>query len=112
MKWTWDSLKTRTRPNNAKSQPAGFEKDIYSKGDHRNNGRFVTLLSRLLRNADQASPNAGQCVQLESDRLCFAYTSFLGSCPEYVHTVELEDLRRKEFERLDSEGHVYLDYTG
>ena len=34
------------------------------------------------------------------------------SYPEYWSTVRLDDLRATEYDHLDGEGHVYLDYTG
>ncbi len=40
------------------------------------------------------------------------YASFLRKNPEYEKTSSLDELRRADFGRLDSHGHVYLDYTG
>jgi molybdenum cofactor sulfurtransferase len=37
---------------------------------------------------------------------------FLASHPAYSTTSALDDLRTSEYGRLDSQGHVYLDYTG
>jgi molybdenum cofactor sulfurtransferase len=37
---------------------------------------------------------------------------FLDSCPDYLDTAVLDDLRRSHYEQLDRLGHVYLDYTG
>jgi selenocysteine lyase/cysteine desulfurase len=41
-----------------------------------------------------------------------AFQTFLRAYPAYKHTAVLDDLRRREFGRLDDEGHIYLDYTG
>ncbi|HYO88763.1 MAG TPA: aminotransferase class V-fold PLP-dependent enzyme, partial [Candidatus Limnocylindrales bacterium] len=41
-----------------------------------------------------------------------AFAAFLESWPEYAGTVALDDLRRREYARLDEQGQVYLDYTG
>lgn len=38
--------------------------------------------------------------------------SFLSLYPEYEETNILDEIRRKEFSRLDQNNHVYLDYTG
>lgn len=37
---------------------------------------------------------------------------FLAAYPDYAHTAALDELRRREYGRLDAAGHVYLDYTG
>ncbi len=37
---------------------------------------------------------------------------FLAQWPDYQATAALDDLRAREFARLDAAGHVYLDYTG
>jgi selenocysteine lyase/cysteine desulfurase len=41
-----------------------------------------------------------------------AYQAFLVAHPEYESTRALDDLRAREFARLDEQRHVYLDYTG
>ena len=38
--------------------------------------------------------------------------TFERSCPEYASTRAIDDLRAREFERLDASGQIYLDYTG
>ncbi len=38
--------------------------------------------------------------------------AFLAAWPEYARTTALDDLRAREFARLDAGGQVYLDYTG
>ena len=37
---------------------------------------------------------------------------FLDQHPDYARTAFLDELRAKEFGRLDAQGHVYLDFTG
>ncbi len=39
-------------------------------------------------------------------------TDFLRRHPAYADATALDDLRRRDFARLDRGGHVYLDYTG
>jgi molybdenum cofactor sulfurtransferase len=46
------------------------------------------------------------------DSLKKAYEAFQRSYPEYERTKTIDDLRAKEYSRLDSLGQVYLDYTG
>lgn len=41
-----------------------------------------------------------------------AYDDFLEAYPAYVQTAALDELRLREFSRLDEQQHVYLDYTG
>lgn len=41
-----------------------------------------------------------------------AYDAFLAAYPAYRHTFHIDDLRAREYSRLDAQGHVYLDYTG
>lgn len=40
------------------------------------------------------------------------YASFIEQYADYETTGSLDELRQTEFGRLDSQGHVYLDYTG
>ena len=37
--------------------------------------------------------------------------ALLAAHPSYAGTTALDDLRRREYARLDAQGHVYLDYT-
>ena len=41
-----------------------------------------------------------------------AYAGFLHAYPTYASTGALDDLRAREYARLDATGQVYLDYTG
>ena len=41
-----------------------------------------------------------------------ACTGFLQAYPEYARTGLLDDLRAREYGRLDEQDQVYLDYTG
>jgi molybdenum cofactor sulfurtransferase len=41
-----------------------------------------------------------------------AYRDFVAAWPDYAGTSALDELRAREFGRLDAAGHVYLDYTG
>ena len=41
-----------------------------------------------------------------------AEAAFTAAHPEYERTAPVDDLRRRDFARLDSLGHIYLDYTG
>ena len=40
------------------------------------------------------------------------FEDFLAECPGYEETDAIDRLRAEEYSRLDSQGHVYLDYTG
>ena len=41
-----------------------------------------------------------------------AYEEFLADYPEYAATRAIDELRSREYRRLDDQHHVYLDYTG
>ncbi len=41
-----------------------------------------------------------------------ARAAFLEAYPTFAETTLLDELRRREYGRLDEQGHVYLDYTG
>ncbi len=41
-----------------------------------------------------------------------SFEEFLARHPEYASTRELDELRAREFSRLDASGQIYLDYTG
>jgi selenocysteine lyase/cysteine desulfurase len=47
-----------------------------------------------------------------AEHLETAYEAFLQRYPHYETTRQLDDLRAREYSRLDEQGHVYLDYTG
>ena len=40
------------------------------------------------------------------------YDAFVASHPEYERTGAIDEVRARDFGRLDAAGHVYLDYTG
>ena len=40
------------------------------------------------------------------------YAQFIQLYPIYTDTQALDDLRQRQYSRLDRGGHVYLDYTG
>ncbi len=46
------------------------------------------------------------------DRMEQAFAAFRKAYPAYDTTRKLDELRATEYERLDRQGHVYLDYTG
>ncbi len=48
----------------------------------------------------------------EGSRSELAFASFVRAYPSYSSTAFLDTLRAKEYERLDRNRHVYLDYTG
>jgi molybdenum cofactor sulfurtransferase len=41
-----------------------------------------------------------------------AYAAFQRAFPGYIKTTKIDDIRARDFTRLDEGGHVYLDYTG
>ncbi|MBU8921627.1 MAG: aminotransferase class V-fold PLP-dependent enzyme [Bacteroidales bacterium] len=49
---------------------------------------------------------------VSEEEIAISYREFLKEYPEYRNTDKLDELRVKEFSRLDSQGHIYLDYTG
>jgi len=55
--------------------------------------------------------------QVKSDEIPDAqfsggYQQFLSAFPTYQKTSAVDDLRAREYSRIDREGHIYLDYTG
>ena len=48
----------------------------------------------------------------QSDGTGDSYDAFLERFPAYRDTAAIDELRAREFSRLDRDGHVYLDYTG
>ena len=40
------------------------------------------------------------------------YDCFIEKYPAYRSTAPLDELRAKEYARLDQQGQIYLDYTG
>lgn len=50
--------------------------------------------------------------EISSEERDQAYSAFVEEFPEYVETTTLDDLRTREFARLDQANHIYLDYTG
>ncbi len=62
-----------------------------------------------MRSAIHSSTAAPQRRDPQSEE---ALESFIRAFPTYSATARLDQMRAKEFERLDRLGHVYLDYTG
>lgn len=46
------------------------------------------------------------------DGMDLAFDAFTRAYPAYRSTRKLDELREREYARLDREGHIYLDYTG
>lgn len=46
------------------------------------------------------------------DKLPQAEAEFVKQSPAYATTAVLDDLRRRDYARLDASGNIYLDYTG
>ena len=40
------------------------------------------------------------------------YAAFLSTYPGYAETSRVDELRAREYPRLDASEHIYLDYTG
>jgi molybdenum cofactor sulfurtransferase len=49
---------------------------------------------------------------MHADQLNKAYDAFKQIYPDYSKTAAIDDLRAKEYSRLDKLGQIYLDYTG
>ncbi len=64
-------------------------------------GLGLSVVSDMARATDSMPPDVG-----------FAFSEFLRDFPRYAETKLLDDLRAREYTRLDRRGHVYLDYTG
>src|SRR5450756_3055867 len=47
-----------------------------------------------------------------ADHLEQARDDFLRRYPDYAETTAVDELRARDYERLDRLGHTYLDYTG
>jgi selenocysteine lyase/cysteine desulfurase len=54
----------------------------------------------------------GGTFQVDRDQLDAAFADFRQLYPTYDLTRKLDELRAREYARLDRQGHVYLDYTG
>ena len=48
----------------------------------------------------------------QNDDFLLAENEFLVEYPDYQSTLFLDDLRDKDFARLDQQKHTYLDFTG
>lgn len=53
-----------------------------------------------------------RCTANDSLDFAAAFQAFLHAYPAYAHTAVLDEVRQREYSRLDDEGHIYLDYTG
>ncbi|MBN2388659.1 MAG: aminotransferase class V-fold PLP-dependent enzyme [Anaerolineales bacterium] len=40
------------------------------------------------------------------------YADLINAYPQYDRTHDIDELRQREYSRLDRQGHIYLDYTG
>lgn len=59
-----------------------------------------------------ARKEAGKSFHLDTTRMHKAEQAFRRSYPTFEHTTILDELRAQEYARLDTAGHIYLDYTG
>jgi len=57
-------------------------------------------------------PSLGAGLQIDRDQMGAAFAAFRQANPAYDSTRKLDELRVREYARLDRQGHVYLDYTG
>jgi molybdenum cofactor sulfurtransferase len=60
----------------------------------------------------QSTTQTERPVGVQEESVDAAYGAFCRAYPGYRHTLPLDDLRAREYSRLDAQGHVYLDYTG
>lgn len=51
-------------------------------------------------------------IDCSAEELDVAETAFRREYPAYAQTSALDDLRARDYARLDAQGHIYLDYTG
>ena len=64
------------------------------------------------KTASQSPSVAGKPGRLSLGGIDPAFDAFRKAYPAYDTTRKLDDLRATDYERLDRQGHVYLDYTG
>ena len=69
------------------------------------NARFCGECGRLIQRST-LSPQISHLHSLEE-----AFEAFQQQYPTHASTASLDDLRAKEYARLDQQRHVYLDYT-
>jgi selenocysteine lyase/cysteine desulfurase len=67
------------------------------------------MLRMILEEHVQARPRGGAPAHAVS---AHRWRAFCDANPGYRDTAILDRLRHRDFRRLDTEGHVYLDYTG
>jgi len=60
---------------------------------------------------DRPEP-APRTAQALANSMTEAFEQFLAKTPAYAETRALDDLRARDYRRLDDLGHTYLDYTG
>lgn len=53
-----------------------------------------------------------QHLQAAQAQLAAAEAAFIQRCPAYTQTQAIDEMRQREYQRLDTLNHIYLDYTG
>jgi molybdenum cofactor sulfurtransferase len=56
--------------------------------------------------------NVQQAMTYTPESMSQAYASFIERYPSYTRTARLDELRQREYGRLDAQSQIYLDYTG
>jgi len=51
-------------------------------------------------------------LSVSEDKIEESKKNFIEQYPQFLQTTMLDDLRKTEYERIDRQGHIYLDYTG
>src|SRR5690349_7263799 len=67
--------------------------------------RSRSIMSEVINSAG-SSPHSNLTAMYEAEQ------TFRQNHPTYESTMLLDELRIKEYGRLDKHGHIYLDYTG
>jgi len=70
------------------------------------------MRSQVITDEAGLSERLQRALHDDADQRAQAEDAFRRCYPDYEGTAQLDDLRRREYGRLDTEGHAYLDYTG
>ena len=71
----------------------------------------------IFNHPSEATMNPEHAAVTEDEPFCpsqmpAAFKEFLAQYPTYKETTICDDLRASDYQRLDEQGHIYLDYTG
>lgn len=58
------------------------------------------------------TPKANSKNRYEIDQMSDGFSAFVESYPSFNHTKILDEWRETQYNRLDANGQIYLDFTG